>query len=76
MDLKKKLYKSRTDKKLCGVCGGLAQYLNVDSSIIRLVLCLLIFCAGVGVLPYFIAALVLDYEPEVAKDEASVPFEE
>lgn len=32
----KKLYKSKTDKKICGVCGGLGEYFNVDSTIIRL----------------------------------------
>ena len=38
--MEKKLYKSNTDKKVCGVCGGIAEYLNVDSTIIRLILIL------------------------------------
>ena len=38
--MEKKLYRSRTDKKLAGVCGGLAEYLGMDSSIVRLILVL------------------------------------
>ncbi len=44
----KKLYRSRKDKKLCGVCGGLAQYFEIDSTIVRLALVLLIIFAGAG----------------------------
>ncbi len=33
----RKLYKSQTDKKLCGVCGGIAEYFNIDSTVIRLI---------------------------------------
>ncbi len=63
--MEKKLYKSRTDKKICGVCGGIAKYLEIDSTIVRLILVLSVLCAGVGVLAYFVAALVMPYEPEV-----------
>jgi len=62
--MEKKLYKSNTDKKVCGVCGGIAEYLNVDSTIIRLILILAIFFAGCGVLAYIIAALVMPNKPE------------
>ena len=58
----KKLYKSRTDRKLCGVCGGLAQYLGIDSTLVRLIWAILIVCAGSGLLVYIIAALVLPNE--------------
>ena len=57
--MEKKLYKSSTDKKLAGVCGGLAEYLGMDSTIIRLVLVLAVLFAGVGVLAYIVAALVM-----------------
>lgn len=58
----KKLYKSRTDKKICGVCGGLADYLGMDSTIVRLIMALVILCAGAGLLAYIIAALVMPFE--------------
>ena len=62
--MEKKLYKSRTDKKLCGVCGGLAEYLGIDSTVVRLILVLAILFAGVGLLAYIIAALVMPFNPE------------
>lgn len=61
--MEKKLYKSNTDKKICGVCGGLAKFLGVDSTIIRLILVLAVFFAGCGILAYIIAALVIPDEP-------------
>ena len=59
----KKLYKSQTDRKLAGVCGGLAEYLNIDSTLIRLIWVLLFFMAGSGLLAYLICALVIPDEP-------------
>lgn len=59
----KKLYKSRTDKKLCGVCGGIAYYLGVDATAIRLAWCLLNCVYGIGVIAYIVAALVIPVEP-------------
>ena len=61
--MEKKLYKSVTDKKIAGVCGGLAQYFGIDSTVVRLVLVLAVLFAGVGVLAYIIAALVMPTEP-------------
>lgn len=61
----KKLYKSTTNKKICGVCGGLSEFLNVDATILRLIWALLIFCAGTGLLAYIIAALILPEGPDV-----------
>ena len=62
--MKKRLYKSKTDRKLCGVCGGLAEYLDVDPTVVRLIWALAILCAGCGVLAYIVAALVLPDKPE------------
>lgn len=62
--MEKKLYRSRTDKKVCGVCGGLAKYLNMDVSVIRLIAVLLILFAGGGLLAYIICALVIPEEPD------------
>ena len=62
--MEKKLYRSRTDKKVCGVCGGLAKYLGMDVSIMRVIALLLILFAGGGLLAYLICALVIPQEPE------------
>lgn len=56
---KKKLYKSNKDKKLCGVCGGLADYFDIDSTFIRLIWIFLVLCVGTGILAYFVAALIM-----------------
>lgn len=60
----KKLYKSKTDKKIFGVCGGLAEYFNMDSKVIRLILILSVILAGFGLLAYLIAALIIPNKPE------------
>ena len=62
--MEKKLYKSKTNKKLCGVCGGLAEYLDVDPTLVRLILVLSILFAGCGLLAYLIAALIIPVKPE------------
>lgn len=60
MDMQnKKLVKSRTDRKLCGVCGGFAEYMNLDPTVVRLIWVLLSFCAGGGLIAYIIAALIM-----------------
>lgn len=54
----KKLYRSETDKMLCGVCGGIAEYFDVDPTIIRLLWAVLA-CTGSGILAYIIAAVII-----------------
>ncbi len=60
----KKLFKSSTDKKFCGVCGGIAEYFNIDPTIIRLVWAILSIWFGFGILIYIIAAIVMPSFPE------------
>lgn len=61
--MEKRLYKSRTDKKFAGVCGGIAQYFNVDPTLIRLLWVISMFAAGTGLLAYIIAAIIIPEEP-------------
>lgn len=62
----KKLYKSDVDRKLCGVCGGIAEYLGIDSTIVRLIWVVLVVFFGTGILAYIIAALVIpDYQNKI-----------
>ena len=58
MDINRKLYRSNTNKIICGVCGGLGEYLGVDPTIVRLVW-VLIACSGTGLLAYIIAAVIM-----------------
>ena len=57
--MNKKLYRSSTDKKIAGVCGGIAEYMNVDSTIVRLIAVLLVFGCGTGLLAYIVATLIM-----------------
>lgn len=66
--MKKKLYKSSTDKKLCGVCGGIAEYFDIDSTLIRLGLVAFCLLGGSGILAYIIAALVIPDDPYCIED--------
>lgn len=66
----KKLYRSETDKKLCGVLGGLAKYMGIDSTVLRIVYVLLsLFVLGCPVIIYIIAALIIPREPEIPQDQ-------
>ena len=53
----KKLYRSKTQRMLCGVCGGIGEYFNIDPTLIRL-LFVLFGCTGGGILAYIIAAII------------------
>ena len=59
-----KLYRSRKDKKLCGVCGGLAKYLEIDPTILRVLWALLVVFGGSGLPVYIICALIIPNEPD------------
>lgn len=63
--MKKKLYRSRSDKKLFGVIGGLAQYFDVDSTMLRVVYVLLsVFVLGSPIIIYLLCALIMPEEPD------------
>ncbi|MBR2500346.1 MAG: PspC domain-containing protein [Clostridia bacterium] len=58
----KRLYKSRINKKICGVCGGLAEYFEIDSTLVRLALVVFTCLGGAGILAYIIAAIIMPYK--------------
>ena len=58
----KKLYRSRKNRMLCGVCGGIGEYLNIDPTLVRL-LAVLLGCSGTGILVYIIAAIIIPVSP-------------
>ncbi len=61
--MEKKLFRSKSNKKICGVCGGLAEYFNMDATIVRLVAVVLTLAGGCGVLAYIIAAFIIPENP-------------
>ena len=60
----RKLYKSRNDKVIDGVCGGLAEYLCVDSTLIRILWLLSILLHGLGLIAYLLAVILVPVNPE------------
>ena len=61
--MEKKLYRSRTDKKMAGVCGGIAKFFGIDSTIIRLIWVLAVLFVGTGLLLYILCAFLFPEEP-------------
>jgi phage shock protein PspC (stress-responsive transcriptional regulator) len=59
----KKLYRSRTDRRIWGVCGGLAKYFNIDPNIVRVIALASILCGTLGIWIYIIMTLVVPVEP-------------
>ena len=60
--MKKRLFKSSTDKKVCGVCGGIANYFDVDPTVIRLIWVIFTLAGGSGLIAYIIAAIIMPDE--------------
>ncbi len=56
--MEKRLHRSKTDKKIAGVCGGIAEYLGISSGLVRV----LFFFSGIGILAYFVIAIVMPEE--------------
>ena len=61
----KKLYRSMADKKLCGVCGGLGEYFEVDPTLIRLLWVIFTFMGGAGLLAYIICAIIVPQQNQL-----------
>ena len=58
----KRLYRSRKQRMLCGVCGGIGEYFNIDPTLIRLAF-VLFGCTGGGILAYIIASIIIPDGP-------------
>lgn len=61
-DKVKRLYRSKKDKIIAGVCGGIGNYLGIDPVIVRLVWVLLALCGGAGILAYILAWIIIPKE--------------
>ena len=65
----KKLYRSRENAMLAGVCGGIGEYFDIDPTIVRLAWVILGFCGGVGLWAYVIAAVIIPQRPQYIEGE-------
>lgn len=59
----KRLYRSRQQRILAGVCGGIAEYFEIDPVLVRILWVLLLFAAGTGLVAYLIAWLIVPEAP-------------
>ena len=57
--MNKKLYRSIANKKICGVCGGIGEYLDLDPTIVRILWIVFAFLGGSGLLAYIICAIIM-----------------
>ena len=62
--MNKRLYKSNMNKMLAGVCGGIAEYFNIDPTLVRLGWVLLCALGGSGIAAYIVAAIIIPRDPE------------
>ena len=60
----RKLYRSRTDRKIWGVCGGLAKHFDMDPTIVRVVFVASLLCGTLGLWVYIIMAIIVPQESE------------
>ncbi len=61
----KKLYLSDSDKKIFGVCGGIAEYFEVDSTLVRLIWVIMtVLSVGLGIIAYVLAAIIMPQKPK------------
>ncbi|MEC9490376.1 MAG: PspC domain-containing protein [Halanaerobiales bacterium] len=75
----KKLYRSKKDRKIGGVCGGIAEYFGVDSTLVRLAAVVLIFASGAGLIAYIVAWAIIPERPnhvDVSYEAKSEPYRE
>jgi phage shock protein PspC (stress-responsive transcriptional regulator) len=72
--MEKKLYRSRTDRKLVGVCGGLGKYFDIDSTIVQVVFVVLLFCGTLGFWLYIAMAIIVPEEPDSASAKTADVF--
>jgi phage shock protein C len=61
----KRFFRSRTDRKLLGICGGLGEYFNLDSNLLRILVALFIFWTGIipGLIVYFLVGIFIPEQP-------------
>lgn len=67
--MRKKLYRSRSDRVIAGVCGGIADYFEVDPTLIRLGFVLIVFLEGLGLLGYILAWIIVPERPVTPEGE-------
>jgi len=58
----KRMYRSRTDRRIWGVCSGIANYFGIDPTVVRVIAAVSIFVSGLGIIAYIIMAIIVPLE--------------
>jgi len=74
--MKNKLYRSKKDCVIGGVCGGIAEYFNIDSTLVRLLAVLIFFFGGSGIIAYIIGWIIIPQNPKGKTEDNSENKEE
>jgi phage shock protein C len=69
----KRLFRSKNEKMIAGVCGGLALYFNIDPVIIRIMAVAFVFAGGAGVLVYVLLWVIVPYEDDITPSAPTPP---
>ena len=72
----KRVYRSKNERMLAGVCGGLGEYFNIDPTLVRILFILFALIVGGGILLYIILWLLIPEEPELVENAQEAPVEE
>lgn len=75
-DVSKRLYRSRSERWLAGVCGGIGNYFNTDPTVVRVIFVLAALIMGGGLLIYLILWLIIPLEPEMGVEIEEPPAAE
>ena len=65
----KKLYRSKDNAMLAGVCGGIGEFFEIDPTLVRLAWVVLCFCGGLGIWAYIISAIIIPRQPDYIEGE-------
>ncbi len=65
----KRLRRSRSNRVIAGICGGIGDYFNIDPVIVRVIWLILVFGAGTGIIAYLLCWLIIPNEPEYSWSE-------
>ena len=72
----KRVYRSKNERMLAGVCGGLGEYFNIDPTLVRILFIIFALIVGGGILLYIILWLLIPEEPEAVESAQEAPVEE
>lgn len=74
--MEKRIYRSKKNRMIAGVCGGIAEYLNIDPAIVRLIMALLVLVNGLGIILYILAVIIIPEKPEETSGEVAGSYVE